>query len=111
MALIKLPVDSLRANYSFKIDLEGTTYTFSFRYNTRDSVWIMDIADEGENIILSGIPLLLGTLLFERFPNSNIPLGDFFVLSLEDSTSEATRDNLGTDVLLMYEESTVEEVA
>ena len=111
MALIKIPIDPLRANYSFKIDLEGTTYTLSFRYNTRDTVWVMDIADEGENIILSGITLLLGTILLERFPNSNIPPGDFFILSLEDETSEATRENLGIDVLLMYEESTSEEVA
>lgn len=105
MALIKLPIDSLRSNYSFKIDLEGVTYTLSFRYNTRDTVWIMDIADEGENIILSGISLVLGTILLERFTNGNIPPGDFFILSLEDGTSEATRENFGTDVLLMYEEA------
>lgn len=105
MALVKLPVDSLRPNYSFKIDLEGVTYTLSFRYNTRDVIWAMDVADEGGVIILSGIPLVLGTILLERFPDSNIPPGDFFVLNLEDETAEATRDNFGTDVLLMYEEA------
>lgn len=105
MSLFKIPVDSLRPNYSFKIDLEGVTYTLSFRYNTRDIIWTMDIADEGGTIILSGIPLVLGTILLERFPNSNIPPGDLFVLNLEDENAEATRDNFGTDVLLMYEEA------
>jgi hypothetical protein len=105
MALVKIPIDPLRANYSMKLDLDGVTYTLSFRYNTRFAFWSMDIADAGETMILSSIPLLLGTIFLNKFPNSNIPQGELFMLNLENENEEATRDNFGIDALLMYEEA------
>lgn len=105
MALTKLPVDSLRANYSFRASLDGTTFVLSFRYNERAGLWIVDIADDQENIIVSGLPILLGTLLTERFSYKNIPIGDLFVLNLEKENEEASRDNLGTNALVLYEEA------
>ncbi len=105
MALIKIPVDSLRANYSMKLDLDGVTYTLSFRYNFRFAVWYMDLADEQGTTILSDIALLLGTILLDRFANDNIPQGELFMLNLENENEEATRDNFGIDALLMYEEA------
>jgi hypothetical protein len=101
MALITIPLRNDIPDYEFKVDLDGTTYTLTIRYNTRLATWIMDLKTEQDESIVLGVPLLLGTILLERFPDSRVPPGDLFLINIEDETAEATRDNLGENVLLL----------
>lgn len=102
----KIPADSILSNKQFRTELDGTFYLLDFRFNSRATVWMMNISDENSVIILSGIPLLLGVSLLGRFQDSKLPPGPLFVENFSNENVEATRDNLGEDVLLLYGKTT-----
>lgn len=106
MALIKIPLRNDIPSYEFKVDLDGTTYTIKIRYNTRTGIWVMDLYTDNDVAIIVGIPLLVGTIFFDRFTDDRLPEGDMFILNIEDEDAEATRDNLNENVLLLYDEAT-----
>lgn len=106
MALLQLPVSPDKANYEFKTTIEGTKYTLAFRFNTRAGRWIMDIKTGGGEVIVAGVPLLAGVDFLAQFTaRENLPQGNLFLLNLVDENESPDRDNLGTDVLLMYQEA------
>lgn len=100
-----MPVRSDIPAYKFQIDLEGTLYTFTFRYNSRMSRWIMDIADENETTILLGVPVLTEFSLIERFKDDRLPPGAFLALDESGNQKQPAREDLGNDVKLFYIES------
>ncbi len=98
----KISVDSILTNKEFRTPLDGIFFLLSFRFNSRAAVWIMNISDENSVTIVSGIPLLLGVDLLGRFQDSRLPAGSLFLNNFSESNVEAAKDNLGTDVLLLY---------
>lgn len=105
MAIKQIAVVSSIPNYEFKTDLDGVTYTLSFRYNSRMDRWIMDIKTEDDDPIIMGIPILLGVSLIKRFADSRLPAGDIFAISVGTTTAEAGKEDLGENVLLLYQEA------
>lgn len=105
MALFKLPVRSDIPSYEFRVDLEGTTYTFAFRFNERMERWVMDVKTENNIPILLGLPVLIGTDFFVRFQSDSLPPGQLFIINLKANFTEADRDAFGSDVITLYNES------
>jgi len=105
MAIKQLPVSSDSANYQFKTDLDGTTYIFKFRFNTRSDKWMMDISTEDGIKLLSGIPLLVEARLINRFVDVRLPQGTLFLINTKDEYVECGRYDLGNDCLLLYSEA------
>lgn len=103
MAIKEIPVNSILSNKEFRTELDGVFYLLSFRFNSRATVWMMNIADENSNIIVSGIALLLGVDLLGRFQDSRLPPGTLFLNNFSEENIEATRNSLGEDVLLLYD--------
>jgi len=100
---IEIPLRKDVPSYSFRIDLDGTTYTMAIHYNERMDRWAMDFRTENNEDILIGIPLLLGTSLLARFRDSRLPDGDLFMINIEDETVEGNRDNFSVNAKLIYE--------
>jgi len=100
-----IPVRADLPAYTFQIDLEGKLYTFTFRYNERMDRWLMDIADENENPLLSGIVILTDYNLIERFKDDALPPGEFFALDESGEQKYAGREDLGNDIKLFYVEA------
>jgi len=106
MAMVQLPVTSDRANYEFKTTLDGEKYSFAFRFNNRAGRWIMDIKTAMGAVIVAGIPLLAGVDFLAQFPAAEgLPPGSIFLLNLSDENESPGRDDLGANVLLMYQEA------
>jgi hypothetical protein len=106
MALLQLPVTSSSANYEFKTTLDGVKYTLAFRFNNRAGRWIMDIKTGSGTIITAGIPLLAGIDFPAQFQHiEGLPHGNLFLVNLADENESPGRDDLGVDVLLMYQEA------
>lgn len=106
MAIFRIPLRNDLPSYEFKVAMDGATFTMAIRFNTRHGVWVMDLKTEQNEDIVLGIPLVIGTILTARFADNRLPQGDLFMLNIENESTEATRDSLSENALLMYSEAT-----
>lgn len=104
MAIKQLPVNSNFPKYSFKVELSSVLYNLQFRFNIRSGKWIMNLLDSSGDMIQAGIPIMVQVDLLGRFKDSRIPSGTLFAINPENENEEATRDNFGDVVLLLYNE-------
>jgi len=105
LTTLVIPVRADLPAYTFQIELDGSLYTLTFRYNERMDRWLMDIADENEDALLLGIPILTDFNLIERFKDDNLPPGEFFALDESGAQKYAGREDLGNDIKLFYVEA------
>ena len=75
--MIELPVTSDYPSFKFKTTLEGTVYQFNLRYNERFERWILDILTSAGEDLVSGVPLLIGEPLLNRFKDERLPPVEF----------------------------------
>lgn len=102
MAVLELPVNNRNPNYRFQVELEANIYFFELRYNTRMQRWLMDIEDKDKITIVQGIPILTEIFLLSNFVDDRLPPG--FIIAIDESGKgkQATRQELGNDVKLLY---------
>lgn len=105
MAVLLMPIRSDLPSYEFQIDLEGSLYTFRFKFNRRMERWSMDIADENGVALLVGIPLHIDLDLIRRFKNTGLPPGNFYLVDESGEGKPATRETMGGDHKLFYIEA------
>lgn len=104
MAIVEIPVRSDIPAYKMQCTLNGTIYTLHFRFNTRQDRWIMCIRDIDDNSLVDGIPLLNGLFLTYRYKSAKLPKGDFLLFDETGQERTPSRDGLGSDFKLLYEE-------
>lgn len=90
----------------FTIDLGGTTYTLTFKWNDIAQSWFMDIADATSTPLACGIPLICGADLLQQLAYIGIP-GSLFVYTNGMAYAVPTIDNLG-DNCNVYFQSTAD---
>ena len=88
--------------YSEEITLENGLYRFLFTYNPRGLHWTMTIKDTNDVVLVAGIKIVLQFELIRRYPDRGLPPGAIVAIPMDDSVTRITRDNLGTDVKLIY---------
>ena len=89
--------------FSFDTVLDGKTYYFRMRFNTRVNLWYVDIKDKDFNSIVNGVPCYSNRPLFSYVPDPSLPKG-LMILLHADKTDDADRFSLGLDVKLLYNE-------
>jgi hypothetical protein len=94
-----IPIVAGAPSQDFRIVLNGISYNMRARWNSRASFWTLDIADEKNNDIVDGIALKAGVDLLDPY---NLGIGGFFIYDTTESSIEATLDNIGSDVALVY---------
>jgi len=105
MAVIQLKIRSDFDNYRYRVDLDNTTYVFSFKWNTRSERWQITIyASDGETVLIS-VPLTANADLLTRFRDKNLPKGRLFCIDTTGQWLEPTNESLGETHLLIYEEA------
>lgn len=106
MATLVIPVRSDFAAYDFQIDLEGIVYTLDFGFNQRSERWYMSIYDQAkENLLIGDIPILINIPLHDQYIDERLPPGRFIAINETGKNEQATIDNFGSDIKLLYEES------
>jgi hypothetical protein len=83
------------------IQLGSTIYVLSLWWNEFAGSWVLDISDESENLILSGIPLVTGTDLLGQHKHLGIP-GSLVVQSDNDVFEVPTAVSLGSTGRLYF---------
>jgi len=103
--MIKIPTRSDLGNYTERIELDGSVYIFEFRWNDRFEQWVMDISDEQETPLVSGVVLFVGFELLHGLVSESLPPGRFIVLHDTEDSYEMKEEDLGDTVNLYYEEA------
>jgi hypothetical protein len=101
MNVYEIPVVGSRPT-SFPISLAGSLYIWRLYWNVPAQCWIVNIADQSANPLISGIPLVTGANLLEQYGYTALGRATLFVLS--DHQPQAVPDftNLGTTGHLYY---------
>jgi hypothetical protein len=80
--------------YSFRTQLEGSDYEFTFRYGERRGGWVFDMHTiEGEALLLGQL-VTIGRDFLERVTNSNRPPGSLWALNVTVGTEAGARVEL-----------------
>lgn len=107
MSMLILPVRADLSAYEFQVDLEGKTYTFTFRFNQRMGRWIMDVQDEQAQPLAMGIPMFIKQNLVGRFFTRvpGLPSGVLACIDFSNADKSPDENTFGGDVKLVYEET------
>lgn len=79
------------------LSLGGLIYVVSLSWNERAGAWSMEIATPSGEVLVSGIPLVLGPKLLTRFADDRLPAGTWFVVDTLDEGVEPSLDSLYVD--------------
>lgn len=85
----------------FAIALAGTTYKLRLQWNSVGMYWVMDVADENENPLILGTPLITGLDLLMQYGYFVIA-GSLVVQTDSDTYAVPTYENLGTNGRLYF---------
>lgn len=104
MAVLELPVRSDFPAYSFELDLDNQVNTYRFKYNERSDRWTMEILDLDGNVVVGGVPILTSIPAWDQYVREEQPPGRFLPFDETLEGKNAGRNDLGNDILLLYEE-------
>lgn len=106
MAWKEIPISVDEVAFSFKIELDSRPFRLQFTWNERLAAWKMNIQDDTGLDLICGIAIYpLNKLLKSYKYNTALPQGDLMAINLVDGVTPPTIDNLGTDVVLFYNEA------
>jgi hypothetical protein len=77
-------------------------YVVDLRWNERAAAWFMDLYDEAESPIRVGIKVVIGTWLGRRSVDPRFPPGAIVAIDTSGAGRDATLDDLGTRVILLF---------
>lgn len=105
MAIVEIPLRNDIAAYTFSVDLDNRTFTFDMKFNDRTGLWSFDILNDAGETLVGGVPLFVKQLLLSRYKHdTRLPQGNLFAQNLVNEDEPPGRDNIGTDVVLLYDE-------
>lgn len=98
---VNLPLQPDGPWFEFATELEGVTYTFTFRWNDRQEAWSMDIGDGEGNLLAAGIKVVVDVpLLFTLRLLPGLPPGELMVIDTQGSqVAKIGLIVLGTDLV------------
>lgn len=85
----------------FSISLNGVPYVMTVRWCTAASCWILDIADEDDVPILSGVPIITGADLLSQYEYLGIG-GGLEARTEAEPDAVPTFENLGLESHLVF---------
>lgn len=101
MALWRIPTKPY-PNVTQQSDLDGTTYSFRFRWSERGSCWHMDVRTLDDEPVLLSARLVTGFPLLRRVRNTTRPPGELIVVDMSSRGEEPTLEEFGSRFVLFY---------
>tara|TARA_R110000851_G_scaffold96792_2_gene209940 strand:+ start:23531 stop:23845 length:315 start_codon:yes stop_codon:yes gene_type:complete len=89
--MLEIPLNS-SPEQLFSIPLEGETYNCRVVLNSRSGVWAIDFSQNNTDIVV-GVALVGGVDILNQY---NIPITNMFIVNLDNSALDASKDGLGT---------------
>jgi hypothetical protein len=104
MAWQVIPWDAINASFRETVELDGVPYTIWAKWNTAYEFWTIDILDLNEVVLVAGLKLVVGIELIRRFNDERLPPGNLVVVDVAGTTLRVARNDVGSNVQLMYRE-------
>jgi hypothetical protein len=110
MSVLQIQIRNDIPAYTQITELDGTAYTFTFRFNARSDRWYVSISNSSNEILIQGVKIVIEGDLTSRFQNDELPPGMLMALDNSSRGQDPDRFNFGNDVSLFYidEESLAE---
>lgn len=86
---LDIETDTTSYYWTQRVPLEGTTYAFSFRYNSREQVYYLQIATLDGTVQVGGIKLVSNWPLLQSCNNPNAPPGELVAAATASDTPAA----------------------
>jgi len=101
--LLQIPTNS-NGNPSFSevISIDGIYYKLAFKWNTRDTCWLLDFLDINDSPIMIGIKLIINYELILLHAMPVMPLGILYLIDLSGSYEPCGFEDLGGRCKLHY---------
>lgn len=93
----QIPVTPSVPIQTFNCDLAGTQYQFRARWNTRESAWYIDVAQDDGTPIRHGMKAVLNAALGRRSTDASFPRGFIYACDTSGANVEAGLDDFGLD--------------
>lgn len=103
MSFQQLPIDSSESDYTIDLSIDYKLYRFNIYWNPRGEFWVIMILDSNYDIIAVS-KIVTNYPLFFRSSDKRLPQGIFWVVDTTEKGLEPTRDNLGSEILIIYED-------
>lgn len=101
--MLQIPIKVTSPDFSFPIELDGSTWVLRFRWNHRMEQWRMDVFDAEGNALVRSVGVVIDTPLLNRFAYlGNLPSGILAARDTSGGRLDATYEDFGTRVQLFY---------
>jgi hypothetical protein len=98
-----LPLTPATPEYRLATVLDEVSYVFDVRWNRRDQCWYLDAYEEdGETAIFHGVKVVLGARLGRMHRHPLLSQGALIAYDTSGQLEDATFDDLGSRVLVVY---------
>lgn len=88
--------------YSLQIELDSATYGIELRWNGQSSAWFLTVLNADGAVVLSSMKLVINWPMGRKIPDVGMPPGALIAVDSSNKDLDATRDDLGSRVLLYY---------
>ena len=88
--------------YRFAVVIDAVVYVFSVRWNTRAEQWAFDISEEDGTSVINGAVVALGAMMGRTSSHELFQNGCIVARDTGNEFKEATLDDLGTRVQVVY---------
>lgn len=104
MATVIIPV-STHPHHELQVKLDGVVYTLELRWNRRDSGWYLTVKDEADAVLVASRRLVCDWPIVGLREQPPVLPGQLWVYDTSGEQLDPTLEDLGTRVLLLYEEA------
>jgi hypothetical protein len=107
MATFRLPTPP-QSSFVFivRLFIDGIPFRFQYRWNSRNTSWVLDIGGSDGVAIVRNLKMTIGTDILAPHRALEVPQGNLRVVDTAKSGVEPTREEFGGRVLLLYDEPT-----
>ena len=102
MATFIIPTRGDIQDYNQTVTLDGALFNLEFRFNQRDDAWTLNVLDESQVRIRSGIKLVANFPLLRVLRNLKRPLGELVSLDTRVLPAPPRQEELGEIIELTY---------
>lgn len=78
--IYEIPTDIDATSWEQETEVDGRTYKWIFRYNSREAYWYLTIKDLDDVVIAGGLKIVPGADLLRHIKGDDRPLGELIVI-------------------------------